>query len=181
MKDRGESFLQLFFRMMGHAIAQQAGRSGQATEAEMLLALFAPDRSFRLKRLMATQLEDMGGAMRALDGPDGSTLITERNKVALDVLKKQIEGGKKRIGIFYGAGHLPDMEQRLLADFKLKEARTTWFEAWDLRAKPEGTKAPRSRNSSKAEGGAKDKGAKDGAAKDEAQRDVAPATDKPRR
>ena len=35
-----------------------------------------------MKRLMAEQFENMEGAMEALDGPHGSTLVTERNKVA---------------------------------------------------------------------------------------------------
>jgi hypothetical protein len=133
MADRGESFIQMLFTMMGQAIAQQAGRTGRASDADLLLALFAPDRSFRLKRAMAVQITDLGG-MLGLDGPQGSTLITERNKVALDVLKKQIAAGKKKIGIFYGAGHLPDMEKRLLADFSLKEQKTRWLDAWNLRA-----------------------------------------------
>ena len=49
--------------------------------------------------------------------------------------------GKKRIGIFYGAGHLADMEKRLAADFGLKRDREQWVEAWDLR-KAEGEKKP---------------------------------------
>jgi hypothetical protein len=135
MKDRGESFLQLFFRMMGQALAQQGGKQ-QVSDAEILFALFSPDRAHQLKRLIALQFEEMGGILSALEGPKGSTLITERNKVALEVLKKQLDGGKKRIGIFYGAGHLPDLEKRLVSDFKLKAGDVQWVEAWDLRVKP---------------------------------------------
>jgi hypothetical protein len=134
MKDRGESFLQLFFRMMGQALAQQGGK-GQVSDAEILFALFSPDRAFQLKKLIALQFEEMGGMLMALDGPQGSTIITERNKVALDVLKKQLAEGKKRIAIFYGAGHLPDMEKRLVSEFKLQPGEVKWVEAWDLRPK----------------------------------------------
>jgi hypothetical protein len=141
MKDRGESFLQLFFRMMGQALAQQGGRQ-QVSDAEILFALFSPDRAHQLKRLIALQFEEMGGILSALEGPQGSTLITERNKVALEVLKKQLDGGKKRVAIFYGAGHLPDMEKRLVADFKLKPGDVHWVEAWNLR--PKTTKSKRS-------------------------------------
>ena len=134
MKDRGESFLQLFFRMMGQALAQQGGKQ-QVSDAEILFALFSPDRAHQLKRLIALQFEEMGGMLMALEGPQGSTIITERNKVALEVLKKQLADGKKRIAIFYGAGHLPDMEKRLVSDFKLEPGEVKWVEAWDLRPK----------------------------------------------
>ena len=45
---------------------------------------------------------------------------------------KQIKDGKKRIGIFYGAGHLPDMEERLIDQFGLKRADQRWVQAWRL-------------------------------------------------
>jgi hypothetical protein len=151
MKDRGESFLQLFFRMMGQALAQQGGRQ-QVSDAEILFALFSPDRAFQLKKLIALQFEEMGGMLMALDGPQGSTIITERNKVALDVLKKQLADGKKRIAIFYGAGHLPDMEKRLVSEFKFQPGEVKWVEAWDLRPKK-----PKQPKNSKADGSEKDK------------------------
>ena len=39
-----------------------------------------------------------------LGGEKGTTIITERNLIALEVLREQLGKGKKRIGIFYGAG-----------------------------------------------------------------------------
>lgn len=133
MAGRGESFLTMFFRMMGQGIAQESKNKGRNSDMEMLLALFDRNRSFKLKLLMAEQFEDLEGAMGALQGPDGSTIITERNKVALEVLREQIDAGHKKIGIFYGAGHFPDMQQRLADDFGLERAGTEWLEAWNLR------------------------------------------------
>ncbi|MEX2186850.1 MAG: hypothetical protein WD875_08660 [Pirellulales bacterium] len=138
MDDRGESFLKMFFQMMGASIAQQAGKKGNASDAEILLALLSPDRSFKLKRVMAQQFENLGGSMNALEGPKGSTIISERNRKALEVLKKEIDGGKKKIAIFYGAGHLPDMETRLAQDFQLNPGEVKWIDAWDLRQKKSG-------------------------------------------
>ena len=133
MSERGESFLQIMFRMMGQAMAMQAaGR--RSSDADLLLALFAPNRSLRLKRVMATQFEDLEGSMLALEGEKGSTLIGQRNKKALRVLRRELAAGKKRIGIFYGAGHMPDMAARLQADFDMKPDRTSirWLKAWDM-------------------------------------------------
>ena len=66
---------------------------------------------------MAEQFEGMDGELSALEGPEGSTLISGRNEVALDGLRKQIAAGKRKIAIFYGGGHMADMQKRLEADF----------------------------------------------------------------
>jgi hypothetical protein len=134
MSDRGESFGQMFLRMLGQSIAMQSKDPARSGDAQLLAALLDPKRrALRLKRVMAKQFKDMEGAASALDGPDGSTILTERNKAALRVLAKQIDAGKARIAIFYGAAHLPDMEERLIAEFDLQRTGTTWLTAWDLR------------------------------------------------
>jgi hypothetical protein len=142
MEDRGESFMQMFFRLMGQGAAQQASGGG-SNDLGMLLALFSKDRATKMKIAMAEQFENLEGQMAAFDGPEGSTIITERNRKAFEVLDKQIKDGKKRIGVFYGAGHLPDMEERLVRDFKLKrDGDEQWVEAWSLRLKSPKEKKP---------------------------------------
>lgn len=137
MADRGDSFLALFFRMMGRSIAEQArqasqnGGRAQNSDADLLLALLNPEGSNKtLKKMMAEQFEDLEGAMSVIDGPDGSTLITDRNQKALEVLAEQIDSGKKKIAVFYGAGHMPDMAKRLADDFQLDRGETRWLKAW---------------------------------------------------
>lgn len=133
MTDRGESLLSMVFRMMGYGLAQQSKTGGSSVDARLLSAMWSKNRPLALKRIMAEQFEDLEGAMGAFDSPQGgSTLITERNKVALDVLRQQIGEGKKKLAIFYGAGHLPDMEKRLEADFNLRREQTRWLTAWDM-------------------------------------------------
>jgi len=147
MRRRGESFFGMFLRMLGYAMAQQNRSGGQATDLQLLMALFDKNRALALKRVMAEQFEDMEGILLALDGPDGSTMISERNKVALQVLRKQVASGKRKFAIFYGAGHMPDLQQRLREDFGLAPVSTRWVNAWNLKApqRPkatEKTKAP---------------------------------------
>ena len=142
MEDRNESFFGMFARMMGQAMAQQSVQKNKTSDFDLLAALFSPNRSKTMKRVMAEQFENVEGVMEALEGPDGSTIITERNKVALKKLAEQIAAGKKKIAIFYGAGHLGDMEKRLTGDdFKLKRTGEDWLDAWQLgpdpAAKPE--------------------------------------------
>ncbi len=135
MKEKNESFWTLFLRMMGHGMAQQSN-SQRTTDLSLLAALLSKNREIRLKQAMAEQLEDMEGAVEAIEGPDGSTILTERNKKALEVLKRELQGGKKKIGIFYGAAHLPDMHRRLENEFGLKMVDQRWLAAWNLKAPP---------------------------------------------
>jgi len=133
MDRRGESLVQMFFRAMGYGLARQNGGQSGLGDGELLMALMNKNRALALKRVMAGQFEDLEGQIGALNGKDGSTLITERNKKALAVLEKQIEQGKGRIAIFYGAGHMHDMQQRLKDEFRLAPISTRWLTAWDMR------------------------------------------------
>ena len=130
MEKRGENV----WTMIGQAILQQSTKKAGASDLDLLFALFDDQRALKMKRLMAEQFEDLEAAMAGFDGEDGSTIITERNKVVLKALEEQIAAGKKKIGIFYGAGHFPDMERGLVEDlgFKLEDQR--WLMAWDLRS-----------------------------------------------
>ncbi|HEX3728068.1 MAG TPA: hypothetical protein VHV08_17575 [Pirellulales bacterium] len=134
MSDRGESVVGMFFRMMGQGIAQQTKleAQGKSSQVDLLTALFEKDRAGAMKRLFAEQFESLEDLMQALEGPQGSTIITERNKVALKKLASEISGGKCKIAIFYGAGHLADMEKHLTADFHLRRDGETWLNAWRL-------------------------------------------------
>lgn len=116
----------------GRGLEINENNAGQLGDLEMLLALFSNNRAARLKRVMAEQMATLGGTMSSLDGPDGSTIVTERNKKALAVLRREREAGKRRVAIFYGAAHLPDMEKRLLDEFGMRRAETRWLTAWDL-------------------------------------------------
>jgi hypothetical protein len=148
MTDRGESFWQILLRSMGQGIAMESRNRGKsASGTSMLMAWFSPNRAMLLKRMMAQQFEDLETSMKTLDGPDGSTIISERNKVALKVLSEQIAAGKQRIGIFYGAGHMPDMQRRLLDDFGLKPQSQRWLVAWDLKGKSKPSSSERNGSS----------------------------------
>jgi hypothetical protein len=135
MKRRDESFMQMYFRMLGQAIAQQSQQSvqGESADLDFFSALLANDRARQLKIALAKQFGAMEAFLAGLSGPDGSTLITERNKRALRVLRRQLAEGKGKLAIFYGAGHLTDMHQRLQKQFDLVPVETTWIDAWNLR------------------------------------------------
>ena len=133
MRRRGESVFQVFFRMLGYAMARQAQDPAGTGDLRLLFAFFDKNRSLAIKRVLAEQFEDLEGSLSAIDGPDGSTLIAERNKVALEVLRGQIRAGKRNLAIFYGAGHMSHFEEHLGEDFGLVPVSTQWLEAWNLR------------------------------------------------
>ena len=139
MTDRGESFMQMFLRLMGQGMAQKRrlNRGGGGNgDLNLLVALFSRMIGRpALKTVMAEQFENIEAQMLVFDGPGGSTIITERNKKAFEVLDKQLKAGKKKIAVFYGAGHLPDMEKHLQADFGLKRDTERWLTAWTLEKK----------------------------------------------
>jgi hypothetical protein len=133
MRRLNESPMKMFFQLMQASMAQQAERKSQVSDALLLAALF--DRKngpIVLKRALAQELGASDVMLDALNGPNGSTILTERNKVALKVMREQIDAGKSKIGIFYGAAHLKDMHERLLNDHGLTFEGLTWLKAWDL-------------------------------------------------
>ena len=128
--------VQVFFRMLGYAMARQAEDPAGTSDFRLLMALFDKDRALAVKRILAEQFEDLEGSLNAIEGPQGSTLISERNKVALGVLRREIQAGKRKLAIFYGAGHMPDFEERLRDDFGLVPAGKRWLAAWHLKSEP---------------------------------------------
>lgn len=135
MAERGESFTSMFFRLMGRSIAEQSKQQaqGKSSDFNLFAALFSKHRDVRLRQVMAEQLTGLESLMTSFGGSDGSTIITERNKEALKVLGQQLAAGHKKLAIFYGAGHMDDMDQRLRKDFGLRPVSIQWVDAWDLR------------------------------------------------
>jgi hypothetical protein len=58
-----------------------------------------------------------------------NVIIGDRNAKCMEVFEQQIDGGKKHIGIFYGAAHFPDMEKRLV-EMGFKRVSNKWLTAW---------------------------------------------------
>lgn len=59
--------------------------------------------------------------------------VALRNQKVLDVLREQRRLGKKHVGILYGVGHFPDLQERLSREFGIKVTTRFWHEAWSLR------------------------------------------------
>ncbi len=102
---------------------------------QFLLAMSDPAEARALKYMLAQEFSDIEKSTQALQGPDGGVLLGRRNQAAIEALQTVLEQGKKRIALFYGAAHMPDLGQRLKAiGFEPKE--TKWLTAWDIPAAP---------------------------------------------
>ena len=132
--ERGD-MMQMFYRVLVSGIKKSgpdAQREEMRLQGRLLGSLFAPDPQLSLKRLLAEemmkQLDDAGWII----GGDGSAIITDRNEAALNVLRRELADGKKKIAIFYGAAHLPEFAKSLERDFQMKKTDIAWVIAWDL-------------------------------------------------
>ena len=137
-EESGESIFGLLLRAILSEQARQATATNQADGWQLLLALLSKDSDYRLKFLLGRQLESIEGVISDVDQkPDGkgSVLVSGRNQVAMRVLADQIQKGKRRAAIFYGAGHMTDFEKRL-QETGFKKVSEEWLTAWDIRKPP---------------------------------------------
>ena len=134
MADRGD-LVQMFYRAMVLGV-RKSGGDAQKEELRMqgrlLGTFFASDPKLSLKRVLAeemiNQLDEAGWVI----GGEGSAIITDRNEAALTVLRRELDNGKKKIAIFYGAAHLPEFAKSLEKDFQMEQKGIDWIIAWDL-------------------------------------------------
>jgi len=136
MQDRGESVLTLAMSALLDAMRKQNQaakdpKSAVLADGDMNIMemLQSPKKA---KLMMAKQFAGTESIDLALGGSLNQLLVVDRNTEALKILKQQMEQGHQKIGVFYGAAHLPDLEQRLLNDFGLEKKETRWVQAWDL-------------------------------------------------
>jgi hypothetical protein len=136
--DRGESLLMMMFQLMLREMAKgEQGMAAAAAEQPDLLAIVealqSPDRARQLKLVLARSFNAMDEMLSGLGGARGTVILDERNRAAMRVLKQRLEKGDKKLGIFYGAGHLKGMEKILTEEMGFKQAgEPKWYTAWDM-------------------------------------------------
>lgn len=126
--ERGESIWTLMLQQMIKQMANPPENQPEIGIGDLLNALSSPDRARQLKLILGRQFGDIEAQM---SGFGGTVLITERNKACFKVLDKELADGKKNLGIFYGAGHMSDMEKRLL-ERGFHRTGAEWRVGWDL-------------------------------------------------
>lgn len=137
MAARNETLLSLVTR--ASALAEEGGIAGissdpaamEAMMKRMFQAVLTGD-SAGLKRSLAPLLSESESVITRLEGEEGSVLIGERNRVVMEKLAElRAAKGAGRYAIFYGAGHMPDFEDRLLAA-GFRKSEPVWLDAWSM-------------------------------------------------
>ncbi|CAM6124292.1 unnamed protein product [Calypogeia fissa] len=99
-------------------------------------ALLEFDIGSALKVFLAKQIStDLTSGASSL--VENSVIIGERNRVAMDELHQALHEGCRKIAVFYGSGHLPDMDARLRREFGLYPADIQWRTAWSIKRRGE--------------------------------------------
>lgn len=136
MKARKESFLTMYLRSVGYAMGSQNLKHDPeqtaASARHWQELIFGQNKSLALKRMMAAEMSDLSQSIAPIEGKDGSAILSDRNAKVVRILREQIDAGKKKIAIFYGAAHLPDFARQLEGEFALKRGEVRWLKAWNL-------------------------------------------------
>jgi len=135
-QERRESLIGLMVRAM---LAEQNRPRNSLRDSlaslQLLWGLMSPERGYSLKMVLGRQMEQMESVVAGIDqGPDGqgSVLVSARNEHAMKVLEGQIAKGHRKLGIFYGAAHMPDFERRLQR-LGFRPHGEDWLTAWEIR------------------------------------------------
>lgn len=138
MDERGESLYVYFWRIFFASLDQYAKDPLGLKDWEMLSAVLSAEQDDAFKTMIAYEMTNIEQIQDVLGEDSGSAVIGARNQRAVDVLKREIDGGAKRIGIFYGVAHMPDLEERLVDQLGLIYSGTDWIDAWQLSSRTSG-------------------------------------------
>lgn len=138
-KEKGESLL-------GFAMQNGAKQGAKQPDMQKLLTAFLNGNANGIKLELVDTLGGAGDQMGGMMGE--SVIIGDRNDACLKVLDAEVKAGKKKLGIFYGAAHFPDMEKDLLKAGYKKTAHR-WLTAWDIPKKPAAQPQPEKKEPAK--------------------------------
>jgi hypothetical protein len=143
MSIRGESLPQLISKVFKLSFdpkfakaLKESGfhQSGFEGLNPLLILLRGPTDKDRhqIKNVMAQGMTASESVLAALEGEQGLSLIDDRNARIISVLREQLGTKPKRIAIFYGAGHAPDLHARLKQVLGYRLTQIEWLNAWEL-------------------------------------------------
>jgi len=133
--ERGETMLTLFARAM------QAQMDGSIDPAAMrgldtfglISILMSRDSARAFKKALARMFAQTEAITAAMEGKDGSAILSGRNEVVGKKINEVLADRKqRRIAVFYGGAHMPGIETSLVNDRKAKTAGEEWLAAWTM-------------------------------------------------
>lgn len=135
MSRRRESIFSYFRKVMAYEDFEQDADLG-VTEEELagvdFMALLSGTASARdrtiIKKFMATSLASSGTLLSSMND---SALLSSRNVAAMKALDREVDKGHKSFALFYGAAHMPDIEDKLTRKGWTR-TNIEWLEAWKI-------------------------------------------------
>jgi hypothetical protein len=139
--DRGESMMKLLlksFQLSGDPALQEKLKDANNIGLGDMVMLFYSDKSMqRIKAVFARLLADSEELLNGKMFGEDNAIIHGRNEVALKKLDEVLaDPAKKRVAVFYGAGHMPSMETDLTTRLKAVRGKEEWLPAWTMPAQP---------------------------------------------
>ena len=138
-KERGESMLTLFGRAMQAQMAADMTGSANASTANgldtfgLIRILMSRDSAAEFKKALAKVLAQTESLTAAMEGENGSAILSGRNEVVGRKIKEVLANKKqRRIAVFYGCAHMPGIETSLVKDMKATAAGEEWLAAWTM-------------------------------------------------
>ncbi|MFA5506342.1 MAG: hypothetical protein WC423_12985, partial [Vulcanimicrobiota bacterium] len=135
MAERQENLMTYMMKALGSSGSMDQSQLGVTDEelAELDLMAVMSGRTSAKDRKVLRKLfgSAMGASGGLLAGLGDSALIADRNQAALKVARREVQSGKRRIALFYGAAHMPDLKKQLESE-GWKRVRTDWVTAWDV-------------------------------------------------
>ncbi len=132
-QERQESFFSLWLRAL-QAQKATAGDRPQPGLAALLRILLSGDSATEMKRLIGREFDSLEPVLAGVEAGGGTAIVGERNRHALEILQQEVAKGRRKLAIFYGAAHLPDLETRLLT-LGFRRVRIDYLRAWNLPAR----------------------------------------------
>lgn len=142
-EEKKENFLGLWLKAakaQAELAKDQPSGKKQPGLAQILEWMMSDDSEGELKRVIGREFDSVENLMAGIEGDGGTVIIGERNRVVVEVLKKEMAAGKTKLAVFYGAAHLPDLEDKLEAQ-GFRPGPVEWETAWDIPAAEDGDNA----------------------------------------
>jgi len=104
-----------------------------AAFGELALSKPGPLRSLARRMFAETMGSvDVAGSLDMFPGMS-DLILTQRNAVVMEKLEHLLPTTEGRIGIFYGAAHMPELEEELIGRLGYRRVSGRWLRAWALR------------------------------------------------
>lgn len=115
--------------------ALSASEEKPLSRSPVVQALLNFDVSSGMKLLLAQQMCGDDASSGLVTAPDAqhSVILGDRNAAALATLDAALASGARRVAIFYGAAHCPDLEHRLSSGpLAMRRVGHEWLPAWRI-------------------------------------------------